>query len=229
MPRPRTPDTIIKCKSCKNMFTRHITKSQKYNGGFCSLKCYWKFKVGEKSHRWLGIGKPRKGIFYYEITINGESMKYHRYLMEKKIGRKLKKDEVVHHINENKLDNRIENLQLMTKKEHLSHHWDSKFEGMKVRSIKEYKCTLCEKKFKRNASQVKKSKQLFCSKSCVNKAVRKRIIKKPFRGIIHPCNMCKKHIRVNMYRFKRFKRHFCSRKCMYSHGWKSYTATNASL
>lgn len=42
--------------------------------------------------------------------------------MEDYIGRKLNKDEVVHHINEDKLDNRIENLQLMTRGEHSKLH-----------------------------------------------------------------------------------------------------------
>lgn len=42
--------------------------------------------------------------------------------MEKYLGRKLRKNEIVHHINKNKRDNRIENLQLMTLAEHTSLH-----------------------------------------------------------------------------------------------------------
>lgn len=48
----------------------------------------------------------------------------HRLIMEATIGRYLRKDEVVHHINGNTTDNRIENLQIMTTGEHtrLHHH-----------------------------------------------------------------------------------------------------------
>lgn len=46
----------------------------------------------------------------------------HVVIMEQHIGRKLSKDEVVHHINGVKTDNRIENLKLMTNAEHSSLH-----------------------------------------------------------------------------------------------------------
>lgn len=46
----------------------------------------------------------------------------HRHIMENYLGRKLNRYEVVHHINGNKNDNRIENLQVMTLQEHSSLH-----------------------------------------------------------------------------------------------------------
>lgn len=60
----------------------------------------------------------------------------HRLLMEEKIGRYLTQEEIVHHINGNKTDNRIENLQLCKdRKEHLQIHFDAVKEVSRLKSI----------------------------------------------------------------------------------------------
>lgn len=67
------------------------------------------------------VGWIHKG--YKWITRkDGKEMMEHRYLMEEHISRELAYDEVVHHINGNKLDNRIENLEIMDRDKHTSHH-----------------------------------------------------------------------------------------------------------
>lgn len=59
----------------------------------------------------------------YEMKrINGKRKAVHVLLMEKILGRELKENEVVHHINGDKHDNRPENLQVMDRGEHSALH-----------------------------------------------------------------------------------------------------------
>ena len=66
--------------------------------------------------RFLKIGY--KNVWFSD----GSCKKEHIYIMEKIIGRKLKKGECVHHIDGNRANNNVSNLKLMTIGEHSALH-----------------------------------------------------------------------------------------------------------
>lgn len=133
---------VKKCEECGVEKKMRVRKDRPQSGRYCSLKCSWKGRIGTKapwanpphkfgkdSSNWKG---GRRRTFGGYIIVNSPTHPYshvsgtvyeHRLVMEKYIGRHLKKEEVVHHINEIKDDNRIENLKLFKSDvEHKRHH-----------------------------------------------------------------------------------------------------------
>lgn len=82
----------------------------------------WRDNIS-KSKTGVGVGYSVKPSGYIEITMGeNKGRLQHVVLMEAVIGRKLFSNECVHHIDHNKQNNSIENLQLMTRAEHSRLH-----------------------------------------------------------------------------------------------------------
>jgi hypothetical protein len=66
----------------------------------------------------------RKHVVLYE---NGQrtTVSYPKWLMEQKLGRKLEPNETVHHVNGDFTDDRLDNLQVIDKHDHLRLHPES--------------------------------------------------------------------------------------------------------
>lgn len=107
-----------KRKCCtKKCAYEYLSQTQANNMKKGKKRIYY---FGEKSSHWKGGCVNAYG--YIVMAIKKKNYFGHRLAMENYLGRKLTKNEIVHHINENKSDNRIENLQVMTRSEHMSLH-----------------------------------------------------------------------------------------------------------
>lgn len=98
---------------------------------YCSRACHFKNEPNPVQARIAGkkgglviIKKTRGTGTKGYIKENGRHQ--HRRVMEAHLGRKLTSDEVVHHIDENKHNNSLSNLQLVTRAEHARIHFTKK-------------------------------------------------------------------------------------------------------
>jgi hypothetical protein len=122
---------LFECPFCEKEIETRKTIGLKQ---VCCKKCYSKYRKGK---RYGGIKEKVKisGYWYIMKPRHPKAMKKgyvaeHRLMGEQIIGRYLLDDEVVHHKNDIKTDNRFENLQVMTISEHMSFHSNNKKRGL---------------------------------------------------------------------------------------------------
>jgi uncharacterized protein (DUF1330 family) len=94
-----------------------------WNKGLKMSKEYCEGRMAKLNPNWRGGKYSREGykLIYSPNHPNKNNRGYvaeHRLIVEKHIGRYLTKDELIHHINEIKDDNRIENLIVVEKRKH---------------------------------------------------------------------------------------------------------------
>lgn len=76
---------------------------------------------GKDNPNWRG-GRYQSEQGYWIIRVDGKRIGEHRYIMEQFLGKKLENNEFVHHIDNDKSNNNIENLELLSQVEHNHKH-----------------------------------------------------------------------------------------------------------
>lgn len=149
----------------------YIYKARQKGFKYCSRRCHGKAvlskpevqakitrKYGKDHPRWKG-GTINKERGYRLICVRGKQVYEHRYIMEQYIGRKLESRENVHHLDGDKLNNNIENLEVIDVADHIRECHNRQREDGKWHITK---CPRCKKDFESRITDYRK----FCSKKC---------------------------------------------------------------
>ncbi len=132
------------CPICSVEF-HHYDLRKKY----CSMECYRKSQFGETNAKFRG-GTSIQTDGYRAVQMNKRRKRQHIWVMEQYIGRELLPGEVVHHKDENRANNDISNLELLSSQsEHARMHAQTRTKPPRIKCVRLFKdatskqCTFC--------------------------------------------------------------------------------------
>ena len=170
----------IICQNCKKLFKVYPSRLKRQRVRFCSKECMGLSWKGKNNPNWKGgillsdKGKGYKLIFSpkHPLTNKMGYVQEHRLIMEKSLGRYLEKNELVHHKNGKKQDNRIENLQIITHSQHSALHSKGRYNGNWKGGMAKKHCIFCNKEYE--VKPGRKDSAMFCGLMCWSKYWREK-------------------------------------------------------
>lgn len=143
------------CEQCGNEYQKRRSEAywQFEERRFCSRPCA---DIGKRTTR--VPDNEFKARYRQKKTPDGKRVLLHRWVMEQHLGRKLETWEQVHHINHNRLDNRIKNLEVVSSAEHGLRHT--------VHPVTK-SCVVCKVEF--TPHKTKRTRAQTCGPECKSK------------------------------------------------------------
>lgn len=116
---------------------------------------------GPEHGNWKGGRYYTSDGYVLVRTDVGTYKREHRLVVEQQLGRPLRGDEIVHHINGVKDDNRPENLEVMTRADHVVHHDPRRIDRITK------PCAACGTPITRRPGLFRRYPNPCCSRACV--------------------------------------------------------------
>lgn len=149
-----------RCEACSEVFEKRAKEAywQYAKRRFCSRAC------ADTKRRDAGrLPNDRFKARYRQIKVDGRRVLEHRFVMQEVLGRPLESWEQVHHKNHDRLDNRPENLEVVTSAEHGLRHTQHPITKC---------CVICGTEF--TPHKTKRARNQTCGPTCRGALLSKR-------------------------------------------------------
>ncbi len=152
------------CPTCGTGFSVAPSRIARGEGTYCSRACSnpARGRGGTANPNWRG-GRFVRSDGYIMVRVGGDYTLEHRHVMAQHLGRDLRSDEHVHHINHDRSDNRLENLELIDRAEHTRQHHTRPRQPDRWMRVQ---CRSCGVEFERRIAEVERHPSTYCSREC---------------------------------------------------------------